>query len=123
MCRLSIHLCKKGIIRLWHHYCIQEGNGPIWLSILCCKLDVWVHVVDVLQELLFPCRIYDYKSVIHISVPYSQRIFSCFDGLDLKVLHTEVDHNGADGRIHGCSLKLFKKPALELEISGLQTKL
>ena len=28
--------CKVGIIRLWHHYCIQEGNGPIWFGTLCC---------------------------------------------------------------------------------------
>ena len=39
-------------MRLGHNYCIQEGNGPTWFCILCFKLDVWVHVVNVLQELL-----------------------------------------------------------------------
>ena len=109
MCWLSKHQYKEGLFRLWHHNCIQEGNGPIWFSILCYKLDVWLHLVDVLQELLFPCRIYDHKSVIPISLPYSWGILSCIDGLDLKVLHIEVGHNWADGRSHGCYLKLFKE--------------
>ena len=70
VCGLSKHQCKEGIFRLWHHYCIHEWKGPLWFGILCCKLDVWVHVVDVLKELLSPYRIYDYKSVIHISLKY-----------------------------------------------------
>ena len=40
-----------------------------------------------------------------------------------QTLHVEIGYNGEDGRPHSGSLKLFKELALELEISGLQTKL
>ena len=62
-------------------------------------------------------------SVIHISLPATGRIFSWAYGLDLKVLHVEVGHIGADGRPPGCFLQLFIAPALELEVGGLQTEL
>ena len=104
---LFVHRCKERIIRLWHHYCIQEGDGPICFTIFCCKFDVWVHL-DVLQKYFFLCRIYDHKSVIYISHPYSWRMFRYVDGLYLKVLHTEVGHNGADWRPHGCSFNCSK---------------
>ena len=67
----------------------------------------------------FPCRIYDHTSVINIPLPKSWRVLSCINGLGLKVLHKGVGHNEVDGRPHSCSLKLFKEPALELEIGGL----
>ena len=104
VCGHSVHRCKERIIRLWHHYCIKEGDGPISFGIFCCKLDIWVHLVDVLQELFFLCRLYDYKSVIYISLPYSWRMFTCVDDLHLKVLHVEFCHNWADRRPHVCSL-------------------
>ena len=76
-------------------------------SILCCKVDVWVYPVHVLQETLLLCSIYDHKSVIHIPLPNTWRAFSCIDGLVLKILHIEVgphihfttEDAGTDGSI------------------------
>ena len=119
MCGLPIHWRYQGNIRLWHHNYVQERNGPICSDILCCEMDVWVYTVNMLQETFLLCSIYDHTSVIHIPLPTSWRVPSCVDGLGLKILHIEVGHNGADGRPHGCSLELFKEPALKLEIGGL----
>ena len=47
------------------------------------------------------------------------RVLSCINDLGLKVLHKKVAHSGAHGRPHSHSLKLFKEPALKLEIGGL----
>ena len=30
MCGLSIHSSDAGLVRLWHHQCVQERNGPIF---------------------------------------------------------------------------------------------
>ena len=86
-------------------------NCMCWSMLLICSRN------------LFPCRIYDHTSVIYISLQTSWGIFSCINGLGLKILPVEVGHNEGDGRCHSCSAKLFKEPALELEISGFQTKL
>ena len=65
-----------GVVRLRQDYCVQERKGPIWFGILSGELDVWVHGVNMLQELLLSCRLNDHKSTIHISLPNSGRIFS-----------------------------------------------
>ena len=63
----------------------RKGMDPSVLA-SSCKLDVWVYTIDVLQETVHHCSIYDYKSVIHIPLPNSWRVLSCVDGLDLKIL-------------------------------------
>ena len=99
----------------------QLCPGRIDPTVLASCVVKWMcgSTVDVLQETLLLCSIYDHKSVIHIPLPNSWRVLICVDGLVLKILHIQVGHNWADGRPHGCSLELLKEPTLELEICGL----
>ena len=57
----------------------REGRDLSGLA-SSCKLDVWVHVVNMLQEIFFPWGVYDHKGVIHKPLPYSGRIYSWIDG-------------------------------------------
>ena len=115
---------KEGIIRLWHHNCILgRGMDP---SALASSVVNWICGSMLLicsRNLSFFAESMTTQVSSHMSLPNSWRIFSCVNGLGLRILHIEVGHIGAGGRPHGCSLQLFKEPALELEISGLQTNL
>ena len=119
----SYKLMLKGIIRLRHNDSVQERNRPIFFGILCLNWMCRSMLLICSRKTFLLCSLYDNTGVIHISFPNPWRIFSCVDGLGLKILHVEVGHNGADGRPHSCSLQLFKIPALEMEVGGFHTKL
>ena len=57
------------LISLWFNNGVQEGDGPILLVVLCCKLYGRINTVDVLKEALFIDLLVDDKGVIHIPVP------------------------------------------------------
>ena len=46
----------------------------------------------------------DDKDVIHIPKPYLLLVGGSVDGLDFKLFHEEVGHNGADGGTCGCTM-------------------
>ena len=56
-------------ISLWFNNGVQEGDGPILLVVLHCKLYGRVNIVYVLKEALFVDLLVDDKGVIHIPAP------------------------------------------------------
>ena len=56
-------------ISLWFENGVQEGDGPILLVVLHCKLYGRVNTVYVLKEALFVDLLVDDKGVIHIPAP------------------------------------------------------
>ena len=56
-------------ISLWFNNGVQEGDGPILLVVLHCKLYGRVNTVYVLKEALLVDLLEDDKGVIHIPAP------------------------------------------------------
>ena len=64
-----VHTDGQCAISLWFNNGVQEGDGPILLVVLHCKLNGRVNTIDVLKEALFVELLVDDKGVIHIPVP------------------------------------------------------
>ena len=72
MSGFPVHSDGQCTISLWFNIGVQEGNGPILLVVLHCKLYGRVNTDYVLEEALFIGLLVDDKSVIHIPVPEPQ---------------------------------------------------
>ena len=68
VCRFPVHSDGKCAISLRFDNGVQEGDGPILLVVLHCKLYGRVNTVDVLKEALFVDFLVDDKGIIHIPV-------------------------------------------------------
>ena len=51
-----------------------------------------------------------------IPEPYPWRVSGIVDGLNFKLFHEQVGHNGVYEGTHGCLIYLFKILTLEAEI-------
>ena len=69
MSGFPVHSDGQCAISLWFNNAVQEGDGPILLVVLHCKLYDRVNTVDVLKEAFFVDLLVDDKGVIHIPVP------------------------------------------------------
>ena len=69
VCRFPVHSDGKCAISLRFDNGVQEGDGPILLVVLHCKLYSRVNTVDVLEEALFVDFLVDDKGVIHKPAP------------------------------------------------------
>ena len=49
---LFVNFCDSGVAWLWYNYCVQEGDRFISIWVFCCKLDVRVSGVNVIQKLV-----------------------------------------------------------------------
>ena len=68
MGRFPVHSGRQFPISLWFNNGVKEGDGPILLIVLHCKLNGRVNTVDVLYKVLFMDFLLDDKCVIHIPV-------------------------------------------------------
>ena len=64
-----MHSSGQCAISLWFDNGVQEGDGPILLVVLHCKLCGRVNTINVLKEALFVDLLVDEKGVIHIPAP------------------------------------------------------
>ena len=69
MSGFPVHSCGQCAISLWFINGVQEGDGPILLVVLHCKLYGRVNTINVLKEALFVDLLVDDKGIIHIPVP------------------------------------------------------
>ena len=69
MSEFPVHSHGQCAISLWFNNGVQEGDGPILLVVLHCKLYGRVDTVYVLKEALFVGLLVDDKGVIHIPAP------------------------------------------------------
>ena len=69
MCGFPVHSDGQCAISLWFNNGIQEGDGPILLVVLHCKLYGRVNTVNVLKKALFVDLLVDDKCVIDIPAP------------------------------------------------------
>ena len=69
MSGFSVHSDGQCAISLWFNNGVQEGDGPILLVVLHCKLNGRVNTVYVLKEALFVDLLVDDKGVIHKPAP------------------------------------------------------
>ena len=65
----TVHSDGQCAISLWFNNGVQEGDEPILLVVLHCKLYGRVNTVYVLEEALFVDLLVDDKSVIHKPAP------------------------------------------------------
>ena len=65
MCGFPVYSDRYFAISLRFNNGVQEGDGPILLVVLHCKLYIRVNTVDVLKEALFVDFLVDDKGVIH----------------------------------------------------------
>ena len=115
MSGFPVHSDGQCAISLWFNNGVQEGDGPILLVVLHCKLYGRVNTVNVLKEALFVDLLVDDKGAIHIPVP-EPRGWVQYLELLLQVLHVEIGHNGANWGTHGCTLNLFVELVLERKV-------
>ena len=69
MSGFPVHSDGQCAISLWFNNGVQEGDGPILLVVLHCKLYGTVSTVNVLKKALFVDHLVDDKGVIHIHAP------------------------------------------------------
>ena len=69
MCGFPVYSYGQRTINLWFDNSVQEGDGPILLVVLYCKLYGRVNTVYVLKEALFIDFLVDDKGVIYIPAP------------------------------------------------------
>ena len=69
MSGFPVHSDGQCAFSLWFNNGVQEGDGPILLVVLCCKLYGRVNTVYVLKEALFVDFLVNDKGVIHIPAP------------------------------------------------------
>ena len=69
MSGFPVHSDGQCAISLWFNNGVQEGDGPILLVVLHCKLYGMVNTVNVLKEAFFVDLLVDDKGVIHIPAP------------------------------------------------------
>ena len=68
MSGFPVHSDGQCAISLWFKNGVQEGDGPILLVVLHCKLYDRVNTVYMLKEALFVDLLVDDKGAIHIPV-------------------------------------------------------
>ena len=69
MSGFPVHSDGQCTISLWFNNGVQEGDRPILLVVLHCKLYGRVNTVYVLKEALFVDLLVDDKGVIHKPAP------------------------------------------------------
>ena len=69
MSGFPVHSDGQYAISCWFDNGVQEGDGPILLVVLHCKLYGRVNTVYVLKEALFVDLLVDDKGVLHIPAP------------------------------------------------------
>ena len=69
MSGFPVHHCGQCAISIWFDNGFQEGDGPILLVVLHCKLYGRVNTINVLKEALFVDLLVDDKGVVYIPAP------------------------------------------------------
>ena len=92
----SVNSCGKGSILLRYYKGIWKWYGTIRSGFFDSKLDGWIHLGDMLQELFFKNLLFDYNSAIIISLPNPRWFHCCCDGSVLKFLHIKNGYNDAN---------------------------
>ena len=69
MSGFPVHSDGQCAISLWFNNGVQEGDGPILLVVLHCKLYGRINTIYVLEEALFVDLLVDDKGVIHKPAP------------------------------------------------------
>ena len=119
---LTVHSNGWGTVCLRCYQGIKEGNGPISLIALYCKLDCWIYTIDMIQKCLFVTLLLDDPEVIRKPKPIPRRVGRRLESFSLKMFHVQICSYGAYQRPHSHSFNLLIEFILKRIVSIMQTE-